>query len=230
MLFEYRTERGWEQMRVEKQARDPRRAAVTVASEIHAARPGAVAGSKACAGSGAGSVQSRERRATSHRWQWTRAKLDQFEAAMARWKLPTENIVYADRDGNIGEHSTGLTPLRKSWTGLLPVPGAGGYEWSGFVPVNELPHSFNPDRGFVATANHKMIPEGYPFKIGFEWANTYRVDRIREVLHAAHGGKKLDVEDMQRLQSDAVSLPGRELVGYSGGRWTIIRMRLSNCC
>jgi penicillin G amidase len=85
-----------------------------------------------------------------------------FEAAVARWKVPSENIVYADRKGNIGEHSVGLAPLRKEWTGLLPVPGAGRYEWSGFVATQELPHQFNPAAGFVATANHKMIPEGYP--------------------------------------------------------------------
>ena len=83
----------------------------------------------------------------------------EFEAAMPRWKVPSENIVYADRAGNIGEHSTGLAPLRKKWTGLLPVPGAGGYEWSGFVPNDKLPHHFNPPQGFIATANHKMIPD-----------------------------------------------------------------------
>jgi len=38
----------------------------------------------------------------------------EFEAAMPRWKVPSENIVYADREGNIGEHSTGLAPLRKN--------------------------------------------------------------------------------------------------------------------
>ena len=68
---------------------------------------------------------------------------DQFEAATARWKVPSENLVYADRSGNIGEHSVGLVPIRQ-WTGLLPVPGTSGYEWKGFVPTPELPHTFNP--------------------------------------------------------------------------------------
>ncbi|MGC1964714.1 MAG: penicillin acylase family protein, partial [Candidatus Sulfotelmatobacter sp.] len=100
---------------------------------------------------------------------------DEFENAMKRWKVPSENIVYADIAGNIGEHSTGLAPLRKNWTGLLPVPGApadgeGEYEWSGYVPNSELPHSFNPPGGFIATANHKMIPQNYPYNVGFEWA------------------------------------------------------------
>jgi penicillin amidase len=139
---------------------------------------------------------------------------NEFEDAMKRWKVPSENIVYADIDGNIGEHSTGLTPLRRNWTGLLPVPGAAGeYEWSGYVPNSELPHSFNPSSGFVATANHKMIPENYPYNVGFEWAPPDRVHRIEEVVSGIRdSGKKITLEDMEKLQTDVVSLPARQLV------------------
>jgi len=108
----------------------------------------------------------------------------QFEAAMTRWKVPSENIVYADRAGNIGEHSAGLAPIR-SWSGLLPVPGTGRYEWSGFLPTSKLPHSLNPPAGFITTANHRMIPEDYPYKVGFEWEPPYRFERIRSVLESA---------------------------------------------
>ncbi len=132
---------------------------------------------------------------------------DQFEAAVARWKVPSENLVYADRDGNIGEHSVGLVPVRH-WTGLLPVPGASGYEWAGFVPTAELPHAFNPPAGYLATANHKMIPENYPFNVGFEWDPGYRVNRIREFFSSAQQhNRKLGPTDMQELQNDVVSLP-----------------------
>jgi penicillin G amidase len=138
----------------------------------------------------------------------------EFEKAMPRWKVPSENIVYADRDGNIGEHSTGLAPVRKNWTGLLPVSGNGSYEWSGFIANAELPHSYNPSAGFVATANHRMIPADYPYTVGFEWAPPTRYLRIKEVLEAARsGGKKLGVTDMEELQSDVVSLFARELQG-----------------
>ena len=137
----------------------------------------------------------------------------EFEAAMPRWKVPSENIVYADRDGNIGEHSVGLAPWRKNWTGLMPVPGTGGYEWSGFLPTAELPHQFNPAAGFVATANHKMIPEGYPYKVGYSWVPPYRFQRITQVLQQAQSGDKLDVEAMERLQADVVSLPALQLIG-----------------
>jgi penicillin G amidase len=143
---------------------------------------------------------------------------NEFEDAMKRWKVPSENIVYADVAGNIGEHSTGLAPLRKNWTGLLPVPGApadgaADYEWSGFVPNSELPHSFNPPGGFVATANHKMIPENYPYNVGFEWAPPDRVHRIEEVISGIRdSGKKITLEDMEKLQTDVVSLVASQLV------------------
>lgn len=137
---------------------------------------------------------------------------NEFEEAMARWKVPSENIVYADRTGNIGEHSTGLAPLRKTWDGLLPVPGVGGYEWDGFVPNAELPHSFNPATGFVATANHKMIPDNYPYAVGFEWGSPERYLRIKEYIdQAGKAGRKLSIADMEALQSDVLSLPARKL-------------------
>jgi penicillin G amidase len=136
----------------------------------------------------------------------------QFEAAMPRWKVPSENIVYADSAGNIGEHSTGLAPLRKNFSGLLPLPANGRFEWAGFLPNTELPHSFNPRAGFIATANQKMIPEGYPYAVGYEWAEPTRFERIHEVLEAAsRTGHKLTLTDMEALQTDVVSLLARQL-------------------
>ena len=141
----------------------------------------------------------------AHNWQ-------EFEAAMPRWKVPSENIVYADRRGNIGEHSTGLAPHRTNFDGLLPVPGDGGYEWQGFLPNSTLPHQFNPAEQFIATANHKMIPDNFAFPVGFEWTAPTRFQRIHEVLTEAKlAGRKLTVGDMGALQSDVVSLMARKL-------------------
>jgi len=136
----------------------------------------------------------------------------EFEKAMPRWKVPSENIVYADREGNIGEHSTGLAPRRKNFNGLLPLPGDGGYEWDGFLPNAALPHHFNPAEQFIATANQKMIPDDFPFAVGFEWAQPARFQRIHDVLAEARStGRKLTVADMGSLQSDVVSLTARKL-------------------
>lgn len=135
----------------------------------------------------------------------------QFLAAVPRWKVPPENLVYADTAGNIGEYSTGLTPIR-SWTGLLPVTGNGGNEWQGFVPTSELPHTLNPAAGFVATANNRMTPDRFPYPVGFEWAPPYRVERIRQVIEEnRRAGRKLAIADMEALQNDVVCLPAQNL-------------------
>jgi penicillin G amidase len=137
----------------------------------------------------------------------------EFEEAMKRWKLPTHNIVYADVEGNIGEHSVGMAPIRKNFTGTMPVPGDAGYEWAGWIPVLELPHEFNPARGFVVTANQRMTPENFPYNVGYEWVEPYRANRVKEVLsQTANSGHKFTREDMEQLQADVTSLPARELL------------------
>ena len=213
--LEYKTEHGWERMRVEKETFRVRGESNSVV-DLKLTRHGPVVWedkTRALAlrwvGAEPGTAGYLGSLAVDRAQNW-----DEFEAAMKRWKVPSENIVYADTAGNIGEHSVGLAPLRENWTGLLPVPGAGGYEWAGFVPTEELPHTFNPAAGFVATANHKMIPENYAYKVGYEWASPYRFRRIVQVLEEAKsGGHKLGIEDMEKLQSDVLSLPGQELVG-----------------
>jgi penicillin amidase len=154
----------------------------------------------------------------------------EFEEAVKRLKVPTHNIVYADIDGNIGEHSVGASPVRGNWTGTLPQPGDGGYEWSGWVPVSELPHQFNPKRGFVVTANQRMIPEDFHYKVAFQWAESYRANRITELLsQAVVNGHKLTVEDMARIQGDVSPLPAREmlhLLSDAAGRSNDVLVRL----
>jgi penicillin amidase len=132
----------------------------------------------------------------------------EFQAAAARWKLPTENLVYADVEGNIGWIAAGLMPIR-SWSGLLPVPGDGKYEWQGFLPSAELPSSFNPASGFIATANHNILPPGYSKPLNYDWADPFRYDRIATVLRDTSG---LTRADFERLQHDELSLPARAMV------------------
>lgn len=127
----------------------------------------------------------------------------EFRKALERWKLPSENLVYADVDGNIGWQVAGLAPLRRGWDGLLPVPGDGPYEWQGFLPAAELPSAFNPEDHFLATANHNILPPGYPHELGYDWAPPDRFQRIVEVLKAP--GRKYTVADFERLQHDELS-------------------------
>jgi penicillin amidase len=211
--LQYKTERGWQEMRVEKDT-FAILGGPPVQVDLKFTRHGPVLwenGNRALTlrwvGSEPGTAGYLGSLAVDRAQNWQR-----FESAMPRWKVPSENIVYADIDGNIGEHSVGLAPHR-DWTGLLPVPGSGNYEWSGFVATSELPHFFNPKAGFVATANHRMIPNDYPYKVGYEWAPPYRVSRVTQVLSAARdAGAKVNIDDMEHLQTDVYSLPAHELI------------------
>ena len=138
---------------------------------------------------------------------------DEFRDACAYSNIPGENMIWADRSGTIGWQSVGIAPIRTHWSGLVPVPGDGRYEWKGFLPIKEKPHVVNPPAGFIATANNNLIPPNYEHMdaVGFEWADRFRWQRISEVLSA---GKKLTVADMMRLQTDYLSIPARELVPF----------------
>jgi penicillin amidase len=132
----------------------------------------------------------------------------EFRAAMSRYQVPSENLVYADTKGNIGWQVGGLTPIREGWSGLLPVPGEDGrYEWKGFQKPDALPFEFNPSRHYIATANHNILPAGYSIPLGYDgWALPFRVMRIREMLSSS---KKFDIADFERMQQDVTSLPAR---------------------
>ena len=136
----------------------------------------------------------------------------EFVAAAARWKVPAENIVYADVDGNIGWIAAGLAPVRSRGAGLLPVPGASSrYEWIGFLPVSDLPQSFNPPSGYIATANHNILPPGYTKMLGYEWSAPHRFRRIVEMLD---GERTFTTADFERMQHDELSLPARQIVAW----------------
>ena len=135
----------------------------------------------------------------------------QFRDACSFSNIPGENMVWADRGGNIGWQAVGIAPIRTHWSGLVPVPGDGRYEWAGFLPIKEKPHLLNPSLGWFATANNDLVPRGYPHMdaVGYEWADPYRWTRIAEVLGS---GRKLSLTDFTKLQSDWMSLPARQLV------------------
>jgi penicillin amidase len=132
----------------------------------------------------------------------------EFLNAIERWRVPGLNFVYADGDGTIGWIAAAAVPSRPKHDGLLPVPGHEGYEWSGTLPVEELPQRFNPKSGWLATANHNIIPEGYKHQIGYEFAPPYRFRRIEQTLKSK---EKWKLNDFRSLQHDVVSLSGLAL-------------------
>ena len=135
---------------------------------------------------------------------------EEFRAATAFNNMPSENMVWVDRQGTIGWQAAGIQPIRRNWSGILPVPGDGRYEWDGFLPINSLPSEKNPDRGFIATANNFLMPKDYPYQdlLQVTWSDPFRASRIEEVLGS---GRKFNVAEMVRLQNDDLSVGARAL-------------------
>lgn len=141
------------------------------------------------------------------------ANWQQFRDALRLWENPGENFVYADVYGNIGYQCTGKIPIRQKYhNGLLPVPGwTGTYEWTGFIPFEDLPATFNPSQGFAATANNQVIADDYPYILTLDWYPGFRAKRITDLLSASH---QLTMADMKNIQSQLYSIPADTLCPY----------------
>ena len=218
--LQYKTETGWEKMRVEQETLHVKGAA-DVHAELKFTRHGPVIwedvpSHRALAlhwvGAEPGSAGYLASLSLDRAQNW-----QQFRDALRRWKLPPENFVYADARGNIGEQSAGLVPRRSPrWTGLLPVPGDIGREWGAggsketpWRSLDELPHVANPEEGFAATANHRTVAEDDPDPVGYMWSH-FRYERIHAYFEAARNSRrKLTLADMGALQNDVVSLPAQ---------------------
>ncbi len=108
-----------------------------------------------------------------------------YREALRGWGTPSINHLYADCDGTIAWQGVGATPIRPNWTGLVPVPGDGRFEWAGYRTLEDLPSSVNPAKGFVATANEMNLPGDWDHStpgIGYEWIDSSRSERIHAVL------------------------------------------------
>ena len=112
----------------------------------------------------------------------------EFFAATRGWVAPMQNMVVADSTGHIGVIAPGRVPLRKpenDLKGQVPAPGWDArYDWAGWVPADETPRQVDPERGFIATANQRVTPPGYPHYLGNDWALPYRHQRIEQMLQA----------------------------------------------
>ncbi len=136
---------------------------------------------------------------------------EEFRDACSYSRIPSENMVWADLNGNIGYQAVAVTPIRRNWSGLVPVPGDGRYEWDGYLPILALPHAENPAKGFWVTANNYQFPIGYPYPEAQHHTATepFRADRITERLQS---GRLWSVADMMQLQNDDLSIPARSVV------------------
>ncbi len=127
---------------------------------------------------------------------------------------PASNLVWADRHGSIGYKLIGRLPLRRGGCPDLPKPGwSGEFEWDGTVPYEELPEEADPERGYLVTANNRIVGDDYPHHITSDWLDGYRARRIEELLRSSD---EHDVEAFEAMQSDNLSIPGLEVARRLG--------------
>jgi penicillin amidase len=139
---------------------------------------------------------------------------DEFNTALSLYQAPPQNLIYADRVGNIGFVAAGMVPVRKhgSGEGLVPADGAAGADdWVGFVPPNEWPRRFNPSAGYIFNANNAVTGPGFMYWYGADYEETFRARRLQELFD--QGGRH-DLDRSAAMQADHLSLAARELVPF----------------
>jgi penicillin amidase len=126
-----------------------------------------------------------------------------FRSAAKLFEVPAQNIVYADVDGNIGYQSPGRIPIRGKGDGRWPVPGWDpAYDWTGFIPFEELPSVLNPADDWMVTANQAVVGPQYQRLLTTDWDYGYRSQRIMEMLRDRIAAGPIDTEVVRQMQFD----------------------------
>jgi penicillin G amidase len=144
-------------------------------------------------------------------WRMNRASnWQEFRDALKDFVAPQQNMVYADVDGHIGFIAPARVPIRAKGDGWMPAPGwSGEYEWTGFIPFDELPQVLDPPSGRVVSANNKIVPDSYPYFLGRGWDLPNRAQRINELLDAS---PRQSPEASAAIQADTLSPMARDLL------------------
>jgi penicillin amidase len=126
---------------------------------------------------------------------------DEFKGALEGFAISPQNFVYADVKGNIGQVTATHLPKRsKELPQDLVRPLSDAAAWNEIVTARELPATFNPRTGFVASANNRGAEASVP--IGYFFSADDRVTRMQQVLN---GTARVTAEDLKRLQMDTYS-------------------------
>jgi penicillin amidase len=131
---------------------------------------------------------------------------EQFRAAVSDWEIASQNMVYADVDGNIGYQFNGKIPIRDgAHDGTIPAEGwTGANEWIGWIPYEELPSVYNPPQGYIATANNAILSPDSPLLLTKrDWDAGWRAKRIVQMLESK---PSISIDDIHAMHFDSTSL------------------------
>lgn len=136
----------------------------------------------------------------------------EFVKAVALFDAPSQNFIYADKEGNIGYYLSGKIPLRPKEAALFPFPGwKEEGRWKGFLGEEERPTLFNPDRGFIITANNKIVPDDFPYYISSDWEAPFRAERIKDLILQR---KRHNLDSQKKIQNDVFSKKMKFFIPY----------------
>ena len=141
------------------------------------------------------------------------SSMDSFKQSLRKNYAPMQNVVMADVDGNIAYQAAGVAPKRTLHQGLYGVAPALGwdkqYDWTGYIPFEQLPASTNPEQGWLATANQKIIAANDPNPLTGDWDLPTRYDRIVDLIKSKNIH---DLDSMKAMQADTLSLGATPLL------------------
>jgi penicillin amidase len=127
---------------------------------------------------------------------------DEYRQAAVYWSVPSQNMVFADIDGNIAYQTPGNIPIRlPGHSGDYPVPGwTDEYEWQDYIPYDQLPTTYNPSEGYIASANNAVVDSSYPYSLTPDWDYGFRAARIVQMIETAPG--LIDPAYIQKMHGD----------------------------
>jgi penicillin amidase len=133
-------------------------------------------------------------------YKLNRAKnYDDYAEALKSMECPGQNFVFASKAGDIAIWQQGKFPARWNGQGLYVMPGEDStYNWQGFIPQQENPHSKNPERGFLESANQRAVDSTYPYFI----PGSYITPRGVTIEHFLSGMNNITPADMMKLQNN----------------------------
>jgi penicillin amidase len=148
----------------------------------------------------------------------TASDFTDFRHAASLFDVPAQNLIYADTKGNIGYQAPGRLPIRGAGDGWLPQPGwDSAYDWTGFIPFEELPVSYNPPEGYIVTANNAIVTDDYPYFLSRDWDYGYRAARISHLIQRKSATGPLTGRGMHEIQMDDEMWIGKQLAAAMGG-------------
>ncbi|WP_431945548.1 penicillin acylase family protein [Actinacidiphila sp. bgisy167] len=146
---------------------------------------------------------------------------EEFRAAARDFAVPSQNLIYADNKGpkgHIGYQAPGRIPIRAGgYDGTYPAPGWDSrYQWKGYIPFSEMPYDFDPQRGYIVTANQAVVDQDkYPYLLTQDWGYGTRSQRISDLIQSKiKDGGLVSMDDMQEMQGDNSSEIAKLLVPY----------------